>query len=118
MENILARDNHVLNCFLCWHYAMDITKRNRFYFSMTDCLVKPLKDYKYYSANEVQRFPFTDLGNNVKLYLPDGQHQCLNAPGPCMTWHYGNIEMRGKKIEDGFRNTKDEVKKYFPFIHP
>jgi hypothetical protein len=34
-----------------------------------------------------------------------------------MSWYYGEIEMRGNTIEDGFRNVKDEVRKKFPFVH-
>ena len=89
-------------------------------FTISDCWLKPLRDKRYFIAKNktsfLQTFPSVNLGNGIQLYLPDNTHECLNANGPCMNWRYGEIEMRGTKIEDGFRNIKDEVKKYFPFV--
>ncbi len=104
-------------CFFCLYYPISVLKRDGLYhFSLGDCWLKPPRDYQYFKNNDIHTFPFVNLKNGVKLYLPDDRHDCLNADGPCMGWRYGEIEMRGNKIEDGFRNKKDEVKKYFPFV--
>lgn len=101
----------------CWHYAADVLKRNAMYsFSIHDCWLKPLRDRRYFTKNNLSDFPSVNLGNGVKLYLADKNHECLNANGPCMNWRYGEIEMRGTKIEEGFRSKKDEVKLFFPFV--
>jgi len=107
----------LLMSFFCLYYSVTATKKTGFYyFSVADCWLRPLRDYRYFKNNDIHTFPSVNLGNGVKLYLPDNDHACLNANGPCMNWPYGKIEMRGNKIENGFRNTKDEVKKYFPFV--
>src|SRR5450432_2356518 len=103
------------------HYVLSVFKRVPIHsFAINDFWLKPLKDKRYLIAtknnNFLQTFTSVNLGNGVKLYLPYGDHECLNAPGPCMNWRYGEIEMRGNKMEDGFRNKTDEVKKYFPFV--
>jgi hypothetical protein len=84
---------------------------------MTGCWFKPARDVRYFYNNDTTTFPFISLGHGVKLYLPDETHSCLNANGPCMLYRYGEIELRGDKIEDGFRNIKVEVKKYFPYLN-
>lgn len=109
----------VLLAFCCLHYCLEPLKKEAFYsFSLRDCWLKPLRDRRYFHANDLKTFPRSSLGRRVKLYYGDDQHECLNADGPCMNWRYGQIEMRGNNIADGFRNTKDEVKKYFPFVDP
>jgi hypothetical protein len=107
----------VLICITCATYAVRIFADKRMYhFTLADCWLRPLKDQQYTWHNDQKSFPFVDLGKGVKLYLPDSTHDCLNASGPCMTWRYGLIEMRGNRVSDGFRNTRDEVIKYYPFV--
>ncbi|MFT3933296.1 MAG: hypothetical protein QM726_06745 [Chitinophagaceae bacterium] len=113
----------LLTIFLCFHYTTSAYKKEAVYpFSLGDCWLLPLKDKRYLPAsanpNYLNTFRSVIIGNNVRLYIPSDNHECLNAPGPCMDWPYGEIEMRGTKIEDGFRNKKDEVQKYFPFVSP
>jgi len=85
-------------------------------FSLKDCWLYPLKDKRYFYKNNKSNFPYTVLNNGVKLYLSDSTHECINTGLPCMSWRYGDIEMRGKTLQDGFRNKKDEVEKYYPFV--
>ena len=104
--------------FCCWHYALAGIRKDSFYrFSLADCWLKPLRSYRYFINNDVAGFEQVKLRNGVTLYLSDRQHECLNVDGPCMIWRYGKIEMRGNKIEDGFRNIKDEVHQNYPFIN-
>ncbi|MEP6748026.1 MAG: hypothetical protein ABJB86_09890 [Bacteroidota bacterium] len=105
-----------LICICLIYYAVSAVTKNSFYFSLTGCWLKPLRDRRYFAKNHIHTFPSVNLGNGVRLYVADKEHECLNATGPCMNWRYGEIEMRGNKIEDGFRNVKDEVKQYFPFV--
>jgi hypothetical protein len=107
----------VIMCLCCLHYSIDAFKKEGVYpFSIKDCWLLPLRDHRYFKENDTATFPSVPLGNGVRLYLPDENHECLNANGPCMNWRYGTIEMRGHTIEDGFRNKTDEVKKFYPFV--
>jgi hypothetical protein len=103
-------------CICLFYYTFSAVRKDSFYFSAKDCWLKPLRDHRYFTKNDIPTFSSVNLGNGVKLYLPDNNHECLNANGPCMNWQYGQIEMRGAKIEDGFRSKKDEVKLFFPFV--
>jgi len=85
-------------------------------FTIKDCWLYPLKDKRYFNKNNKTDFPYSVLNNGVKLYLSDSTHECINTDLPCMSWRYGSIEMRGPTIQDGFKNTKDEVEKHFPFV--
>lgn len=76
----------------------------------------PLQNYRSTINNNLADFPYKTLNSGVRLYLSDSSHDCLNAPLPCMSWRYGEIEMRGSRMDKGFRNVKNEVKKYYPFI--
>ena len=60
--------------------------------------------------------PYTILNTGVKLYFDIPGQLCDNTCLPCMSWRYGAIEMRGPSLSDGFRNTRNDVKKAFPFI--
>ena len=103
--------------FFLGYYIHSVMQKGYFsQYSMAESWLKPARDKRYSQKNDLRTFPFTTLANGVKLYYADSSHECLNAEGPCMLWRYGEIEMRGNKIEDGFRNTKDEVKKYYPFV--
>ena len=104
-------------CAIPVYYAMIVIEnRNKNGLSLQHCWIKPTRDIRYSYNNDLSTFPFMSLGHDVKLYLPDKTHECLNADGPCMLYRYGQIELRGDKITDGFRNVKDEVKTYFPYL--
>lgn len=109
---------YLLLLFCTVHYALGpVDMRGMYAFSLKDCWWKPLRDKRYITNSKyLETFPSVPLGNGVTLYKSDSRHDCLNVEGPCMNWWYGEIEMRGNTITDGFRNTKDEVKKYFPFV--
>jgi hypothetical protein len=102
---------------LCFHYIREAIHKDSFYtFTLADCWIKPLRSYRYFINNDIKTFRYVPLRNGIKLYISDVYHECLNVEGPCMIWKYGEIEMRGPQIADGFRNVKDEVKEYYPYI--
>jgi hypothetical protein len=79
-------------------------------------LLLPMQHAAYYVYKK-EGFAYRQLGNDVRLYLPDSLHACvLMGCQPCMTWAYGDIEMRGAIVEDGFRNKYVEVRKHFPIL--
>jgi len=87
-------------------------------FTLADCWLYPLKDIQTRTQNNQQDFPYKVMKSGVKLYLSDWTHHCLNAPGlcaPCMSWKYGDIQMRGTRIEDGFYNAHVEMGNVYPF---
>jgi len=94
-----------------------IKRKDKNGLSLKNCLVRPALDKRYSYFNDKASFPFVNLGHSIKLYLPDNTHECLNADGPCMYYPYGQIALRGDTITDGFRNVKDEVKEYFPYLN-
>jgi len=99
------------------HYIRQASKQESTYaFSPKDYWLLPLKDKHYYYHNNKSGFKYMVINNGVKLYLSDSAHECLNTDQPCMMWRYGTIEMRGNKMDDGFRNVKDEVSKYYPYV--
>jgi len=61
-------------------------------------------------------FPYTIMTTGVKLYFPAERQPCDNTCLPCMSWYHGDIEMRGKTLGDGFRNTPSQVQKRFPSV--
>ncbi|MBS1564363.1 MAG: hypothetical protein JST39_08230, partial [Bacteroidetes bacterium] len=58
--------------------------------------------------------PYVLLGNGVRMYHAIPGQPCNERCFPCMPWFYGDIEMRGKNIEDGFRNTRVSIPKGHP----
>ncbi len=92
------------------------TQDTTYAFSLKDCWLYPLKDKHYYLHNNKADFKYVLLNTGVKLYMADSVHDCLNVAQPCMVWDYGTIEMRGNKMQDGFRNVKDEVGKNYPYV--
>jgi hypothetical protein len=69
---------------------------------------KPLRATQYDPAKEVEGFPFIMLNKNVKLYVEDNEHWCNMAALPCMIPYNdsvstGRIQLRGNRVEDGFR---------------
>jgi hypothetical protein len=78
-------------------------------FSLKDCWWLPLKSIDY-KPDQAASFTYMLLNDGkTKIYLGDNHHLCINAPSPCMPWYYGQIEMRGKEMEDGFRISKNGV---------
>ena len=106
-------------CLISLYYSVHILKKETTYtFALKDYWLYPLKDGRYVnSSNDISTYEYTVLNNGVKLYYEEGRNECINAPLPCMPWRYGEIEMRGKDMDDGFRNIKDEVRKYYPFLN-
>jgi hypothetical protein len=107
--------------FLNYFFEANCLKENirikyHYAFTWEKNLLYPLKDLQYTMKNNLADFPYTILNNGVKLYLSDSNHFCLNADQPCMSWKYGKIEMRGPRIDQGFRNIKDEAWDNFPFL--
>lgn len=70
-----------------------------------DCWLTPLKSI-WHDEKQKEDFPYYLLKNGVRLYMADAKHQCVNACLPCMQWSYGEVEMRGTRIDQGFRNTR------------
>lgn len=44
--------------------------------------------------------------NNSTIFVPQGTNQCFDQPLPCSPYYNSNLEMRGSKIQDGFRIKK------------
>lgn len=93
-------------------------KPTNYAFTPKDYWFYPLKDKQYFTRNDTATFKYTTLANGVKIYVPDRQHACLNAPQlPCIMWPYGAvIESRGPNIEDGFRMLSDSILTIYPNI--
>jgi hypothetical protein len=107
----------VLMWALTMYYVQQAYLRDSTYaFTIKNCWLYPLKDKRYYQKNDKASFRYTVLNNGVKLYHEDSAHECINTCLPCMIWDYGKIEMRGTKIEDGFRNVQDSVAEHYPFV--
>ncbi|HMH20718.1 MAG TPA: hypothetical protein VK563_03030 [Puia sp.] len=90
------------------------SKPSTYPFTLADCWLYPLKDIRY--KNNKADFPYATLRNGVKLYLGDSKHECINTDLPCRLFYTGEIEMRGDRIDQGFRTIKDETLPYYPFI--
>jgi hypothetical protein len=91
-------------------------------FTLADCWLYPLKDISY---NDREKADFTSkpLGSGVRLYVSDPTHQCVNACLPCMVnynqrtpCYFDDIQMRGTRIDQGFRMIRDELPEEYPFI--
>ncbi|HVU95808.1 MAG TPA: hypothetical protein VHE34_11320 [Puia sp.] len=89
------------------------TRGSTYPFTLADCWLKPLRSIDY-NAKEKMDFPFRVLSNGTKMYLSDDNHHCINACLPCMEFNYGTVEMRGSRLDEGFRTTIDEVKLHYP----
>jgi len=91
-------------------------KPTTYAFSPAGCWLYPLKD-RFYDSRQHAGFPYTTFpSTGIKLYRADQTHKCINADLPCIQQDYGEINMRGEEIEDGFRITKDEILLHYPFI--
>ena len=97
-----------------YYIEKGLTKRSTYHFTLEDCWLFPLKDEVY--KNNATAFPYATFHNGVKLYLSDSTHNCINAGMPCKIVDYGEIDMRGDRLDQGFRTTKDDVNALYPFI--
>jgi hypothetical protein len=48
--------------------------------------------------------------------MGDATHNCISLDTclTCTPFDYGEIEMRGPDLDQGFRNVRDEVKLHYP----
>jgi len=90
------------------------SKPTTYAFTLSDCWLYPLKDSRY--RNNKADFPYTILRSGVKLYLEDRTHECINTDLTCRLLYTGEIEMRGERIDQGFKTIKDATLPYYPFI--
>lgn len=85
-------------------------------FTLSSCWLLPLKDARYLPVHRDKAEKTLLNDGKTVLYFADSTCECINLPLPCMPWKYGRVEMRGKKITDGFRNVENRVKDYYPFV--
>jgi hypothetical protein len=96
-------------------YYITLSIKN-YHLKLNSSWILPQKDFRYFHRNDIASFPYKIINGEQKIYYADKQHECINCTGPCLTWNYGEVEMRGKNIEDGFRLKKNEVRDHYPFI--
>lgn len=102
---------------VCIAYGVNIFRKPSTYrFTLADCWLKPLRSYRYYKSTDKRAYPYRVLNYGIRLYTTDATHDFLNAPFPAVRDNYLQLEMRGPAIEDGFRVTGDDTKKYIPFL--
>lgn len=101
----------LLTCFFLYR---GYHEKTNYPFTLKDCWLFPLKSIQTRLSTNKADFPYRTMRSGVKLYLSDSTHHCLNADLPCMSWKYGEIEMRGPHLEDGFINTKDDIRDIEP----
>jgi|GEM_PF-1208130 len=76
---------------------------------LTACWLKPFRPIDY-NDREKMSFPYRILRNGTKMYMADDDHQCINTCLPCQQFNYGRVEMRGTRLDQGFRSLVDEVR--------
>ncbi|HEX3935040.1 MAG TPA: hypothetical protein VHW43_10210, partial [Puia sp.] len=92
-------------------------KPSNYPISLGQCFIYPPKDKAlvlYNSPKQLPTFPYKYLGHGVKLYIQDTAHFCAGIDQPCTVTDYGDLEMRGPRLEDGVRMTNDKVLERFP----
>jgi hypothetical protein len=90
--------------------------RNTTYrFTLADCWLNPLKSI-WYDKREQKDFPYKKLKNGTRIYMGNSTHDCISLDTclTCSPFDYGEIEMRGPDLDQGFRNVRDEVKLHYP----
>ena len=107
--------NVVLVLFTLHYLVSGYNKSRNYPFTIADCWLLPLKDQAYTRVKNEAGFPSRMLRPGVKLYIADNAHNCLNADLPCMVYPFGNIEMRGPRIEQGFRMIDVPEMTTYPF---
>ena len=84
-------------------------------FTLADCWLTPLKSI-WYDKKQQKDFPYKKLKNGTRIYMGDATHNCISLDTclTCTPFDYGEIEMRGPDLDQGFRNVRDEVKLHYP----
>ena len=107
--------NIVLVLFTLHYLVSGYTKSSSYPFTIADCWLLPLKDQAYTPVKNEAGFPSRMLRPGIRLYIADSTHNCLNADLPCMVYPFGNVEMRGTRIEEGFRMIDVPEMTTYPF---
>ncbi len=84
---------------------------------LSQLLIYPPKDKVLVVYNSPKQFPtfrYKKLGHGVRLYIGDSAHFCAGIDQPCTISDYGDLEMRGPRLEDGVRIINDKVLERFP----
>jgi hypothetical protein len=103
--------------FTLYYIYADYTLYKEYYnmrgqgFQLTEGWVFPLRDAMTYPAHIKDGFPYKVLNKGVRLYISgDGIHYCINTCLPCMIhgygWNNAEVEMRGDRLDQGFRTAK------------
>lgn len=84
-------------------------------FTLADCWLVPLKSI-WYDKKQQMDFPSKKMKNGTRLYMADSSHECISLDTclTCAPFNYGEIEMRGRSLDQGFRIVRDEVKLHYP----
>jgi hypothetical protein len=85
-------------------------------YQLKDQWLFPLKDPAYSLRNGNADFPYRVMHSGERLYLADRAHPCLNADLACTTWINIDIEMRGDRLEEGFKSSHSELWKTLPYL--
>jgi len=102
-------------CSVIYYIFSGYTRPTTYTFTLGDCWLYPLKDITY-DNRQRKDFPYRILQSGTKMYISDSNHQCINADLPCMVNLYGEVEMRGQHIDQGFKTVKDAVLMHAPYI--
>ena len=100
-----------------YYLASGYRKPSNYPISLGQCFIYPPKDkvnVLYDSQKQLPTFPYKYLGHGVKLYIQDTAHFCAGIDQPCTVTDYGDLEMRGPRLEDGVRMIHDKVLERFP----
>lgn len=69
-----------------------------------ELIYKPLPTNARLKRDQVR---FTEyMLNDITLYVPEGTVSCIDQPLPCANQYNSNLEMRGDRLENGFRIKK------------
>ena len=107
-----------ISLFIFATYYIKTLQNNHEYYTapLSSYLIYPLKDKGYFSKNNLSTTNCISLNNTIKLFKADREHHCNNCPLPCMVLPYGEVELRGTTLQQGFRIKKNEVLKNYPFL--
>ncbi len=107
-----------ISLFVFATYYIKTLQNNHEYYTapLSSYLIYPLKDKGYFSKNNLTTANSISLNNSIKLFKADREHHCNNCPMPCMVLPYGEVELRGTTLQQGFRLKSNEVRKIFPFL--
>ncbi len=86
-------------------------------FTLSDMWLKPLPDKNYFNNKPASAFRSKQLNNEVTLYYANPGYECTINTNPCMVWYYGNVVLRGKTLQEGFKNIDCRVREVFTFLN-